>query len=63
MRGIRIKLSVFEFDVLKQVIKDEMARDKRTMVNVALGNILGQFERKSIRAEQNERVKNDTRHK
>jgi len=58
MRGIRIKLSVFEFDVLKDLLESRIKQgslidpNKSSIVVVALKNILSQFETKLNKANE-----------
>ena len=50
MRGIRIKLSVFEFDVLKGIIQEALP-GLNAMQQIAARNILKQFQTKMDKAE------------
>jgi len=57
MRGIRIKLSVFEYDVLRAVLLEAITEPTTApMVKIAMNNILKQFQTKKaaakIRAEK-----------
>lgn len=51
MRGIRIKLSVFEFDILKSLLLDNMANANQIQ-RTALINVHRQFQRKIERANE-----------
>ena len=58
MRGIRIKLSVFEFDVLKELLQSRIKQgnlvdpNKSSIVVIALSNILKQFQTKMDKAKE-----------
>lgn len=58
MRGIRIKLSVFEFDTLKAILLDRLKLVKDDeIVKQAIANILNQFQRKIDRANQRRTIR------
>jgi len=58
MRGIRIKLSVFEYDIFKTTLRNTLATKQTEEVRKALWSILRQFETKIERAKLNGRYRN-----